>query len=119
MLFFVAIHGDWRIMIGQYARSESLFYYFRIEDQVPKNHLLRLIDRHIGSYGRGLMYARRFRSAEQCNMSTRIITIQDLRRQLLRSSAGYARRESIETPLNVQTKIPAEPTLFDMSGSRD
>jgi transposase len=34
-------------MMGQHARSESLFYYFRIEDQVPENHLLRLIDRHI------------------------------------------------------------------------
>ena len=27
-------------MMGQHARSESLFYYFRIEDQVPENHLL-------------------------------------------------------------------------------
>ena len=34
-------------MMGQHARSESLFYYFRIEDQVPENHLLRLIERHI------------------------------------------------------------------------
>ena len=34
-------------MMGHHARSESLFYYFRIEDQVPENHLLRLIDRHI------------------------------------------------------------------------
>jgi transposase len=47
MLFFIAIHGGLRIMMGQPARSESLFYYFRIEDQVPENHLLRLIDRHI------------------------------------------------------------------------
>jgi hypothetical protein len=31
-------------MMGQHSRSESLFYYFRIEDQVPENHLLRLID---------------------------------------------------------------------------
>ncbi len=30
-------------MMGQHSRSESLFYYFRIEDQVPENHLLRLI----------------------------------------------------------------------------
>jgi transposase len=29
------------------ARSEALFYYFRLEDQVPENHLLRLIDKHI------------------------------------------------------------------------
>ena len=34
-------------MMGQHARSESLFYYFRLEDQVPENHLLRLIDKHI------------------------------------------------------------------------
>jgi transposase len=47
MLFFIAIHGGLLIMMGQHSRSESLFYYFRIEDQVPENHLLRLIDRHV------------------------------------------------------------------------
>src|ERR1700740_3097938 len=47
ILFFITIPGGLRIMMGQHSRSESLFYYFRIEDQVPKNHLLRLIDRHI------------------------------------------------------------------------
>jgi transposase len=26
---------------------QMLFYYFRLEDQVPENHLLRLIDKHI------------------------------------------------------------------------
>ena len=34
-------------MMGQHNRSESLFYYFRIEDQVPENHLLRFIDRYV------------------------------------------------------------------------
>ena len=34
-------------MMGNHSRSESLFYYFRMEDQVPENHLLRLIDRHV------------------------------------------------------------------------
>ena len=34
-------------MMGHHARSEALFYYFRLEDQVPENHLLRLIDKHI------------------------------------------------------------------------
>lgn len=29
-------------MMGQHARSEWLFYYFRMENQVPANHLLRL-----------------------------------------------------------------------------
>jgi hypothetical protein len=37
-------------MLGQHDRSEALFYYFRLEDQVPENHLLRLIDQHI-SFG--------------------------------------------------------------------
>ena len=34
-------------MMGHHARSEALFYYFRLEDQVPESHLLRLIDKHI------------------------------------------------------------------------
>jgi transposase len=34
-------------MMGQPYHSESLFYYFRIEDHVPENHLLRLIDRYV------------------------------------------------------------------------
>ena len=34
-------------MMGQHERSEALFYYFRLDGQVPENHLLRLIDRHI------------------------------------------------------------------------
>ena len=34
-------------MMGQHDRSEALFYYFRLEDHVPENHLLRLIEKHI------------------------------------------------------------------------
>jgi transposase len=34
-------------MMGQQTRTESLFYYFRLEDQIPESHLLRLIDRHV------------------------------------------------------------------------
>jgi len=34
-------------MMGQQTHTESLFYYFRFEDQIPEDHLLRLIDRHI------------------------------------------------------------------------
>ena len=34
-------------MMGQHTRPESLFYYFRLEDQVPEGHLLRMIDTHI------------------------------------------------------------------------
>jgi hypothetical protein len=32
-------------MMGHHARSEALFYYFRLEDEVPESHLLRLIDK--------------------------------------------------------------------------
>ena len=34
-------------MMGQQPQTESLFYYFRLQDQIPEDHLLRLIDRHI------------------------------------------------------------------------
>jgi len=34
-------------MMGQHSGSEALFYYFRLEDQVPETHLLRLIEKHI------------------------------------------------------------------------
>ena len=34
-------------MMGRHSRAESLFYYFRLEDQVPETHLLRLIEKHI------------------------------------------------------------------------
>ena len=47
MLFLIAILGGLLIMMGQHTRSEALFYYFRLEDQVPETHLLRLIEKHI------------------------------------------------------------------------
>jgi len=45
MFCFIAIHGGLLITMGQHARSESLFYYFRIEDQIPENHLETQSDR--------------------------------------------------------------------------
>jgi len=47
MLCLILIVGGLLIMMGQHDRSEALFYYFRLEDQVPETHLLRLIDKHI------------------------------------------------------------------------
>jgi transposase len=47
MLCLISIAGALLIMMGQHDRSEALFYYFRLEDQIPENHLLRLIDKHI------------------------------------------------------------------------
>jgi transposase len=47
MLWMILIVGGLLIMMGQHDRSEALFYYFRLEDQVPETHLLRLIEKHI------------------------------------------------------------------------
>ena len=47
MLCWILIFGGLLIMMGRHARSVALFYYFRLEDQVPEHHLLRLIDKHI------------------------------------------------------------------------
>jgi transposase len=33
--------------LGQHARPAALFYYFKLEEYVPENHLLRLIDKHV------------------------------------------------------------------------
>jgi hypothetical protein len=42
MLLFTITFGGLRMM-GHQAREESLFYYFKLEDQVPENHLLRYL----------------------------------------------------------------------------
>src|SRR5262252_5104776 len=47
MLRWISILGGLLTMMGHQARSEALFYYFRLEDQIPENHLLRLIDKHV------------------------------------------------------------------------
>jgi transposase len=47
MLCWISSFGGLLIMMGHHARSEALFYYFRLEDQIPETHLLRLIDQHI------------------------------------------------------------------------
>src|SRR6516225_6680700 len=47
MLRWISMFGGLLIMMGHHARSEALFYYFRLDDQIPENHLLRLIEKHI------------------------------------------------------------------------
>jgi transposase len=34
-------------MMGEKPRSEPLFYYFRLEDQIPEHHLLKRLDHHV------------------------------------------------------------------------
>ena len=47
MLCLILIVGGLQIMMGQHDRSEALFYYFGLEDQIPDTHLMRLIEKHI------------------------------------------------------------------------
>jgi transposase len=47
MLLLTGIFGGLLPMMGHHSRSEALFYYFRLEDQVPETHLLRQIDKHV------------------------------------------------------------------------
>jgi transposase len=47
MLCWISIFGDLLIMMGHDARSEGLFSYFCLQDQVPETHLLRLIGKHV------------------------------------------------------------------------
>lgn len=34
-------------MLGEKQRSEPMFNYMTIEDMIPENHLLRMVDKHI------------------------------------------------------------------------
>ncbi len=72
MLCWIAILGGLLIMMGQHARSEALFYYFRLEDQVPENHLLRLIEKHISlAFVRGEVSRRDIRRRPEAGVSAR------------------------------------------------
>jgi hypothetical protein len=37
------VQGGTPPMMGQQRRTESLFYYFRLEEQIPTDHLLRMV----------------------------------------------------------------------------
>jgi transposase len=47
MFRWISILGGLLVMMGQHDRSEAWFHYFRLEDQVPETHLLRLIEKHV------------------------------------------------------------------------
>jgi hypothetical protein len=51
MLWLILTVGGLLIMMGQHDRSEALFYYFRLEDQVPENHSQDLLrESGLGAY---------------------------------------------------------------------
>jgi len=52
MLRRILMFGGLLIMMGHHARSEALFYYFRLEDRIPETHLLRLIDKRFAALSR-------------------------------------------------------------------
>ena len=62
MLWLIATLGGLLIMMGHHSRSEAVFYYFRLEDQVPENHLLRLIDQQ----GKRATELRRLERSQSC-----------------------------------------------------
>src|SRR5438477_11178668 len=48
MLCWISMVGGLLIMMGHHSRGEALFYYLRLEDQVPETHTLPLIEKTIG-----------------------------------------------------------------------
>ena len=34
-------------MLGEHEKTEPLFYYMKIDDLVPEDHLLKLVDRYV------------------------------------------------------------------------
>jgi hypothetical protein len=99
MLCLIAIIGRLLLMIGQHSRSEALFYYFRLEDHVREDHLLRS-------------------STPAWVVGTRYINIvppeclaaeaQVLRRQ---TPHPYRHRRSSRRCDSAQLFLPAKPTL--------
>ena len=47
MALFIFTFGGLLLRMGHHTRGEALFYYFGLEDQVPENHRLRRMDRHV------------------------------------------------------------------------
>src|SRR5215472_11888445 len=47
LLHVITEGGLLLVMMGHHVRTESLFYYFRLDDHVPEDHLLRLIDQYV------------------------------------------------------------------------
>ncbi|MGC8579833.1 MAG: transposase [bacterium] len=35
------------MMLGEKQRTEPMFYHIKVEEMIPENHLLRLVDKHV------------------------------------------------------------------------
>ena len=84
-------------MMGQHSGSESLFYYFRIEDQVPENHLLRLLD---------------------CNVSDGLEAVQkaeELQPDLILLDIGLPSLNGIEVARQIRKLSPKSRFLDDLA----
>src|SRR5712671_6694907 len=95
MLCCIFTLGGLLIMMGQHDRSEALFYYFRLEDQVPETHLLRLIEKHISfAFVREKLkasYSETGRPSIDPELLLRILLIGYLRRKLFRIRVRHVR----------------------------
>src|SRR2546421_5421494 len=104
MLQAIAILGGWLLMMGQHDRSESLFYYFRIEDQVPENHLLRFIDRYVSfDFVREKLRA--------STISAAVKLVKQLLQRFLRSSAGLVLNRDCNLRRLAAVDLRPEPPL--------
>ena len=66
-------------MMGEKPRSEPLFYYFRLEDQIPEDHLLKHLDQYVDfSFVRGRLkdaYSRRGRPSIDPEILLRMLLV--------------------------------------------
>jgi hypothetical protein len=117
-------------MMGQQCRSESLFYYFRIEDHVPEHHLLHLIDRYVNFdfvrerlktfySGRGRDISCLIRPAQnphERSLAHAALISDDWRRSVARDKGG-ARVEKEATAWQSRSCVPTSPHAFDCDGT--
>src|ERR1700730_17446179 len=119
MLCWILIIGGLLIMMGQHDRSEALFYYFRLEDQVPETHLLRLIDKHISfEFVRQQLkdsYSETGRPSIDPDLLLRILLIGLLVRHQQRAQVGggvaYASGVALVQGLGFDQEIPHHSTF--------
>src|SRR5712691_9505356 len=89
MLLWISIFGGLLIMMGQHDRSEALFYYFRLEDQVPESHLLRLIEKHISFEFVREQLKDSYSETGRPSIDPELLLLILLLRRLLREPLGY------------------------------
>src|SRR5271165_328914 len=102
MFCLILIVGGLLTMMGQHDRSEALFYYFRLEDQVPETHLLRLIEKHIScAFARGGLRVELMKGQQYCEGASLANDTADFDAAVMpfRDTAGKRKAKAGATPL--------------------